>query len=77
MYYLGCDSLFKRLISVIFLSFQSFPALESEVKEWEKKYKAFSALENQKEKIKNLKSEMAWSLVIEKESVSLIFFFSF
>lgn len=47
---------------------ESFPALESEVKEWEKKYKAFSALENQKEKIKNLKSEMAWSLVIEKEA---------
>ncbi|CAI9728495.1 maintenance of chromosomes 6-like isoform X2 [Octopus vulgaris] len=47
---------------------ESFPELESEVKEWEKKYKAFSALENQKEKIKALKSEMAWSLVIEKES---------
>lgn len=46
---------------------ESFPALESEVKEWEKKYKAFTALENQKDKIKNLKSEMAWSLVIEKE----------
>ncbi|KAL5021926.1 hypothetical protein ScPMuIL_001081, partial [Solemya velum] len=46
---------------------QTLPHLEEEVLEWEQKFKALDALDELKTKVQQLKEEMAWSFVIEKE----------
>ncbi|KAK6188575.1 hypothetical protein SNE40_004723 [Patella caerulea] len=46
---------------------KTLPYLEKEVLKWEQKFKAFHALDKLKDKEKQLKKELAWSIVSEKE----------
>ncbi|XP_067678031.1 structural maintenance of chromosomes protein 6-like isoform X2 [Haliotis asinina] len=46
---------------------KTLPVLEKEVLEWEHKFKSLDAIDELKKKVKNLKNEMAWSLVAAKE----------
>lgn len=48
---------------------QHLPKLQKEVSDWEQKFKAFEAIEDLRKKIGNLKDEMAWAVVSEKEKV--------
>jgi len=59
------------------------PALEKEVLAWERKYRALTAVDDLREKVKRLNKELAWALVAEKEKVfrnriyDIIYLFSF
>ena len=44
---------------------ETLPHLESELKVWEKKAKAFTAVDDLKAKVNNLKNELVWTLVAQ------------
>jgi len=51
---------------------QMMPALEKEVLAWERKYRALTAVDDLREKVKRLNNELAWALVAEKEKVGVV-----
>ena len=55
----------------IFYCPQTLPKLEKEVFDWEQKYKSLTAIDELKNKVKQLKNELAWAWVIEKEKVQI------
>lgn len=46
---------------------QSVPSLKKEVEEWEQKYKSLESLGKLKEKVENLKNQMAWAFVAQQK----------
>ncbi|ESP03334.1 hypothetical protein LOTGIDRAFT_137540, partial [Lottia gigantea] len=52
---------------IILQKTKTLPILEKEVLKWEQRFKAFNALDMLKERVKQLKNELAWSIVCDKE----------
>lgn len=56
--------------NVLCVFLQTVPVLKQNVADLEGKFKAFDAIEDLREKIKDLKNEMAWAIVAEREKVN-------
>ena len=55
------------------IQLQTLPTLQQEVMEWEQKFKSLQSLDSLRTKVDQLKNEMAWALVHEREKVSHLY----